>query len=262
MNSGRRREFVGVRLIGIAGATATSVAFAGCGGDDSFAQETTAGACAPVLAHFQECNLATTGRFQHDGPARTTVEQCLFNCYSGAACTDLEQYLCGGNLVGQLLTCYTGCTTFLCGDGNRVDLVYRCDGAANCADGSDEASCQTITCIDGTVLPLARKCDYRSDCPDNRDEEGCPAFQCASGQKVSPASRCDGNGDCLDRTDETGCPSFICANGDRVLESARCNGPSNCTDGSDEQNCPPVASITCSGQTVPLSTFFDSTECY
>jgi hypothetical protein len=191
-----------------------------------------------------------------DGKIKDPVEACVYGCYAKADCAELEQAVCSSNQLGTLLSCYTDCTTFRCTNGNRVGLQYRCDGAQNCADGSDEAGCQTLTCTDGTVLPISKKCDYRSDCPDSADEAGCPAFVCASGQKVAPDAHCDGTSDCLDLTDETGCPSFNCANGERILDSLHCNGPNDCTDGSDEANCPPEPSIVCQGATFTMGAAF------
>jgi Low-density lipoprotein receptor domain class A len=67
---------------------------------------------------------------------------------------------------------------FMCADGNPVSIRVVCNGAEDCADGSDEScsSDQEIPCGDGVnTVPLSKICDAVSDCPNGFDESSCGA---------------------------------------------------------------------------------------
>ncbi len=60
---------------------------------------------------------------------------------------------------------------FTCKDGSEMFSDWECDGAEDCADGSDE-------------------------------HDGCEYFECASGESISVDWECDGEEDCADGSDE------------------------------------------------------------
>lgn len=71
-----------------------------------------------------------------------------------------------------------------CGDGMCVEVGARCDGVAQCADGSDERGCAGASCA----------------------ALGPAAARCAAAGCYLPAWRCDGYADCADASDEMDCP--------------------------------------------------------
>jgi len=139
---------------------------------------------------------------------------CLAGCFDTLSCAALEAFYCAPPSV-EASECFEDCTVrFTCANGAEVLATDRCDGNADCADGSDEAECT-----------------------------GDNEFVCADGLRIPLAFRCDGDeGDCIDGTDELDCPTFTCADGSTVTDRNRCDGTSNCADGSDEQGC---AALTC-----------------
>jgi hypothetical protein len=75
---------------------------------------------------------------------------------------------------------------FACRNGRQIRTDYRCDGADDCGDGSDEMGCPTFTCRNGATIPASHQCDGADDCADGSDEVGCPqelqsvlVFSCA-----------------------------------------------------------------------------------
>ncbi|XP_063693303.1 low-density lipoprotein receptor-like [Bolinopsis microptera] len=153
----------------------------------------------------------------------------------------------------------------MCADGNGCALVLKkCDGQAQCADGSDESDdiCYDLgVCSKGTKLctsgnqciSIATMCDGTVNCDDGSDEDSdfCTEYECppyqrkCDGNKCLPQwNLCDSEPDCEDESDED--PAFCaayecpaakkkCADGIQcVPKKLFCNGKAECTDGSDE----------------------------
>ncbi|XP_077495221.1 uncharacterized protein LOC144106321 [Amblyomma americanum] len=165
-------------------------------------------------------------------------------------------------------------------DDQCVPIIKRCDGTAECGDGSDEQNCKfSETCSEGEYrcknggpcLPATWRCDGERDCADGSDEheDSCQSHtnptNCAEGKFACrtyaetvtcfPVEwKCDGDRDCLDGSDEENCSALrpckdtevACGNGICIRKRWLCDGDQDCLDGSDEQNC----NTTTAGSTV------------
>nr|XP_023693317.1 low-density lipoprotein receptor-related protein 2 [Paramormyrops kingsleyae] len=202
---------------------------------------------------------------QHPSAVSTSIQPGFARSWTGrpGKCTTMWQALL--NLLFLLISCSLRCHSqgcesgqFRCGTGRCVPLGWRCDGIADCADDSDEASCPRLSCddgqfqcvSDGECIPQSWVCDDEEDCDDGSDErQHCPGRTCSSEQYTCPSGgcipreyRCDRLPDCSDGADETGCQYPACAemscdNGACYNRTQRCDHVLNCRDGSDEANC-------------------------
>ncbi|XP_063692971.1 uncharacterized protein LOC134824898 [Bolinopsis microptera] len=153
----------------------------------------------------------------------------------------------------------------MCADGNGcASYLKKCDGHAQCADGSDESddicyvsgecSIGTKKCVSGDqCVAKGSTCDGSINCLDGSDEDPdfCITYECPGYQKKCDGNKClpvwdlcDSKPNCKDGSDED--PAFCaayecpaakkkCADGMQCLpKKFFCNGKTQCTDGSDE----------------------------
>uniref|UniRef100_A0A8C5KSR3 Low-density lipoprotein receptor-related protein 2 n=1 Tax=Jaculus jaculus TaxID=51337 RepID=A0A8C5KSR3_JACJA len=173
-----------------------------------------------------------------------------------------EQNLLAGSYIICILLalCFFKCSNghFRCGDGSCIPAAWRCDGARDCLDDTDELACPPMSCSsgyfqchnEGTCIPQSWVCDQDNDCVDGSDErQNCPVTTCSShqltcsnGQCVPREYRCDHVRDCADGTDEKDCQyptcdQLTCDNGACYNASQKCDLRIDCRDSSDEANC-------------------------
>ncbi|KAK7507346.1 hypothetical protein BaRGS_00001281, partial [Batillaria attramentaria] len=184
------------------------------------------------------CSCAVNRELQADGYTCTGKVQALPCAHSQFACED-EEHTC-------------------------IPLRFKCDGQANCPDGSDESDKTWLFMCDHDMFDCGNRrcifaqfvCDGERDCLHGTDEseENCKNHSCPEehskcanfSQCIPDVWRCDGENDCPDGSDEggdcvyntTACLEFICATGGRCIPNSYvCDQEKDCADGSDERNC-------------------------
>ena len=138
---------------------------------------------------------------------------------------------------------------FKCASEQCVPYWWKCDGVADCSDGSDEADCGPG--MGGNISsPLDPVAPPVLGCPQHK-------FQCHNGDCIWTAWVCDQENDCQDGEDELedlcrdretcGPSQFRCElSGSCVAQAAVCDGTRDCDDGTDETRCsdqPPLSPI-------------------
>ncbi|XP_072010896.1 MAM and LDL-receptor class A domain-containing protein 1 [Engystomops pustulosus] len=119
-----------------------------------------------------------------------------------------------------------------------VPLSAKCNGTAECSDGTDEILCPTSSppsspesqCAAAEFqcshkcIPLMMRCDDVIDCAFGEDEKTCTTVMVVNGSVMcaplntwlTMEQRCDGSPDCSNLIDESGCsecPKNYCQNG-------------------------------------------------
>ncbi|XP_037075728.1 basement membrane-specific heparan sulfate proteoglycan core protein-like isoform X4 [Pollicipes pollicipes] len=132
-----------------------------------------------------------------------------------------------------------------CRSGECLPQTARCNGLAECRDGSDELGCPLATTPAGPVDP-----DDQGKEPEAMCRGDNVAF-CSDGTLICEVQLCDGKRDCPGGDDENNCPdkpsSDVCGASELLCDvsrcvpfTRRCDGVQDCTDGQDEIDCPEV----------------------
>ena len=96
---------------------------------------------------------------------------------------------------------------FKCRTKTCILDIYRCDGWADCEDGSDEENCQLHMCRSSNTQNNASFCRYSCLKPDCECSD--LFFQCLHGGCIPATLLCNGMCDCVDSSDESFCDTPI-----------------------------------------------------
>jgi hypothetical protein len=162
-----------------------------------------------------------------------------------------------------------------CGNKDCIRQTLRCDGFADCHDGTDEEECTTTTLLTTVTTKTATTVTTKPAlCEANE-------WQCRSKSCIRDALRCDGHPDCDDFSDELFCTTstktkttktttkttvttvttlkdcnvateFTCGNGECVRSALRCDKVYDCSDYTDEIGCTTTTVMTTTKFMCPL----------
>jgi len=148
-----------------------------------------------------------------------TQAPCLEHTGGAQTCHLHEEYLSPGQ---------SNAGTFRCLDGTCILQAGRCNGANNCADGSDETGCDA----DAThFVPAYLSTSFV--CPDDFHDD--VHFRCENAQPTNLR--------------------FASLTSECIHKVGMCNGIDNCADGSDEAHCSGAIQVTVeatSGRTITV----------
>lgn len=150
------------------------------------------------------------------------AEPCETQCIANASCAELTAATCGGDTTSSayeicLAKC-VGLQPVTCDNGRILDGYVRCNGNAECADGSDEQGCAHTGYKCRTVnqfVDYPKFCDKHQDCLDGSDEgAGCASVLCKVDgvtTEVPFYDYCNGHSDCDGDVDEpVTCAPKVC----------------------------------------------------
>ncbi|KAJ8960391.1 hypothetical protein NQ314_006081 [Rhamnusium bicolor] len=126
---------------------------------------------------------------------------------------------------------------FKCKNDRCIPFWWKCDGADDCEDGSDEMGCPNLDNL--PPLPTTTTAKPHIVCDNNQ-------YECLAGDCIFSSWVCDGMFDCPGGEDENNCDDyknctttqFKCKmDGSCISLSVVCDGVFDCPDGTDELSC-------------------------